>query len=125
MRNLELFPVPDVGFRWTLIGLAAINAVISLFLEDFVIEVVLQRFWKKFGFKSTAKYSLVESWMRSNSDWPPLSAGPRIQKEKPVSPSSKSFPFTVEVIGEDSQTLEKSFDFIKPGSARIDDDEVS
>ena len=49
--------------------------------------------------------------MRSNPEWPTLTT-PKIQiKDKVTSPSSKPFPFTVEVITEASGDIEKNFNF--------------
>ena len=63
----------DFGFRWTLIGLAAINAVISIFLEDFVMEKGVQNLWKKYGPTAKTKYNEVEAWMNNHQEWPTLS----------------------------------------------------
>ena len=45
---LELFAIPDIRFRWILVGLAVANAIVSIILEDFVTEVGLQKFWNKY-----------------------------------------------------------------------------
>jgi hypothetical protein len=37
-----------MNFRWYLLGLAVLNAVICIILEDFVMEVLLQKAWKTY-----------------------------------------------------------------------------
>lgn len=69
-----MFPVADFGFRWTLIGLAAVNAVISIFLEDVVMEKGVQNLWKKYGPTAKTKYNEVEAWMTNHPEWPTLSS---------------------------------------------------
>ena len=44
---LELFAIPDIQYRWILVGLAVANAIVSIILEDFVTEIGLQKFWNK------------------------------------------------------------------------------
>ena len=63
-RVLELFPVPDTGHRWTLIGLAAFNALLCIFLEDVVIEIGVQKFWKKYGFTTKTRYNEIGKTLR-------------------------------------------------------------
>ena len=63
----------NYGFRWTLIGLAAINAVICIFLEDVVMEKGVQNLWKKYGPTAKTKYNEVEAWINSHPEWPSLS----------------------------------------------------
>ena len=46
---LELFPAPNIGYRWFLIGIAAINAMVSIILEDIFTEIGLQKFWKRYS----------------------------------------------------------------------------
>ena len=48
---LELFPAPNIGYRWFLIGIAAINAMVSIILEDIFTEIGLQKFWKRYKLK--------------------------------------------------------------------------
>ena len=64
----------DFGFRWTLIGLAALNAVICIFLEDVVMEKGVQNLWKKYGPTAKTKYNEVENWMTNHPEWPSLSS---------------------------------------------------
>ena len=64
----------DFGFRWTLIGLAAVNAVICIFLEDVVMEKGVQNLWKKYGPTAKTKYNEVENWMTNHPEWPSLSS---------------------------------------------------
>ena len=64
----------DFGFRWTLIGLAAVNAVICIFLEDVVMEKGVQNLWKKYGPTAKTKYNEVETWMTNHPEWPSLSS---------------------------------------------------
>ena len=45
---LELFAIPDIRYRWILVGLAVANAIVSIILEDFVTEIGLQKFWNKY-----------------------------------------------------------------------------
>ena len=70
---LELFPVPEYGFRWSLIGLAAINAVLCIFLEDVVMENGVQNLWKKYGPTAKTKYNEIEAWINRHPEWPTLS----------------------------------------------------
>ena len=69
----------DFGFRWTLIGLAALNAVICIFLEDVVMEKGVQNLWKKYGPTAKTKYNEVENWMNNHPEWPSLSS-PQVNK---------------------------------------------
>ena len=69
----------DFGFRWTLIGLAALNAVICIFLEDVVMEKGVQNLWKKYGPTAKTKYNEVENWMTNHPEWPSLSS-PQVNK---------------------------------------------
>lgn len=110
---LQLFPVADFGFRWTLIGLAAVNAVISIFLEDVVMEKGVQNLWKKYGPTAKTKYNEVEAWMTNHPEWPTLSSPQMQSKEKVATPANKAYPFTVEVILEEKEqnSLDKKLDF--------------
>jgi len=112
-RILELFATPkdDMEFRWKLLGLVAANACAAILIEDGFVEIVLRNLWENYGFKKFLQYNEVENWMRSNPEWPTLTT-PKIQiKDKVTSPSSKPFPFTVEVITEASGDIEKNFNF--------------
>jgi len=99
---LELFAIPDIQYRWILVGLAVANAFVSIILEDFVTEIGLQKFWNKYGFKKTFKYNQIEEWLRSNiNEWPVL-CKPKIQTKESVTTPKSSFPFTVEVIHDEA-----------------------
>lgn len=94
--------MPSYSFRWSLVGLAAANAVVSVFLEDVVMEKGIQKCWKKYGPTTKTKYSEIESWISSHMDWPTLSSadGSTSQNQDREMAVAKKYPFTVEVIDE-------------------------
>ena len=105
-RILEILPVPEYKFRWQIIGIACVNTVLCIFLEEIVTETCLQKLWKKYGLKSKTKYNQIESWMQKHAEWPLISSLPvKVKSKKEVKP--KSYPFTVEVIEEDDASNPK------------------
>ena len=116
--------MPDNGFRWMLIGLACVNTIICIFLEDVLMEKGFQSVWKKFGPKSKTRYNEIESWMQGHPEWPILSSPKMHSREKATSPVSKSYPFTVEVIAEGKDdSLQQKLDF-SPKMRRNNDDDI-
>ena len=110
-RILELLPVPQehYNFRWQIIGIACINTVLCIFLEDILTEKCLVKLWKQYGFKSKTKYNQIESWMQKHKEWPVISALPvKVKSSKEVG-KPKSYPFTVEVIEEDASNPKLDF----------------
>ena len=108
---MELFPAKEMSFRWKLIGLAALNTLFCIFLEDFVMEKGVQSLWNKYGGpRNKTKYSTVETWLENHaSEWPVLSLPRMESNETLISPKSKSYPFTVEVVLEN--TLDNKLEF--------------
>ena len=105
--------MPDYGFRWQIIGIACVNTVVCIFLEDIVTEKFLVKIWKKFGRKTKTRYNEVEHWMQTHLEWPCISALPSVAKTKAVNKNeNKAYPFTVEVIDEANPKLDFKTDEI-------------
>ena len=107
--------MPVFAFRWSLVGLAVANAVVSVFLEDVIMEKGVQQCWKKYGPTTKTKYSEIEAWMTRHMDWPMLSRTEEgsADQDQEMTGGTKKYPFTVEVIDEAEvngvkQTLEFS-----------------
>ena len=66
------------GFRLSLLGIAAVNALICVLIEDLLVEVVLSPSRLASAFRKSKAYETTLKWLRdSQSHWPPLNPAPR------------------------------------------------
>ena len=113
-QEFESFAPPSMSFRWMLVGLAAVNLVLSLLCEMFLTDVLVNRLARR----SDRKHEQLHRELSARQDWPPLSTESHHLKP-PVRGSSEHLDRQVVITEtEAAKPKEKVFDslFHTPGS---------
>jgi len=74
-QQFELLIPPVLEFRYMLLGFAALNICVCVILEDFVVEILLQKLIHRLKLgNSNVPYKKVLDEIKSQPSWPPLSS---------------------------------------------------
>lgn len=109
---------PANDFRVMLLGYGAVNFVVAVFIEMFIVEFLLfKQMRHRFDAaeKSTKKFLSIENDLRKNPSWPPISdfmseVPPAEEKESPLSYAEISVEQTEEVNLENNSVLNSFFE---------------